>query len=411
MFSHLTSQLNSELETVRKVLAINEALRDVLITHHDALTALPTDPPAGVGDIARAAHAVSRLVPGAPDKLDWQVYDHCAALTRLYAVYERFVGDLVAEYVRLLPKLYGKYSDLPPSITIQHRLGVGHILLRMGKKGLYKKLEEQVVVRELATGLSGASEYTLLADAFFIDRQNLRFDVLVRLFSALGFSGCSQYISKHASVTEFIRLRRADSSSAKKELDDFIGYRNEAAHKKVENVLSVVAIGTIGLFIIAIGQALANMVEQGVVQRRMDLGCYLTVLTVSEVHYKGLVVIGTPQDGVNLATGDELIIFADNVCQRATLESLQLSGREVTSMTGDGFTEVGLRLNKRSPTGAELRRLKIPVEAPTATQLVLEDALPVMADIADTDLADGSGQDADERSDADDHPEPPPLGE
>ncbi len=407
MFSHLTSQLSTELETAQKVLAANEALRDLLIAHQVALTALPAELPAGADDSSKAAHALSRLVPDAPSKVDWRIYDHCAALTRLYAAYERFVGELVGEYVRLLPKLYGKYSDLPASITTQHRVGIGQILLKMGEKGLYKKLEEEVVVRELAAGLSGASGYTLLADAFFIDRQNLRFEVLGRLFGALGFRHCGRYINKHTAVTDFIKQERADSSSPQKELDTFIEYRNEAAHKKVENVLSIDAIGAMGRFIAAIGRALAEMVEEGVLQRRMEMGHYSQVLAVLEIHHDGFVVIGVPSNGVLLAVGDEVLLCGKNTCQRVVIEGLQINDQSMAATTGDGATEVGLRLTKRSSPRAELRRLNIPIEAPAGIQLILEDAMPAMADAADTDSVESAEADTNASADDDDQPEPP----
>src|SRR5579863_4221125 len=106
MFSHLTSQLPADVETVQKVLVINDALRDLLIARNAALAGLPTEPPAGSDDLIQTVHALARLLPGAPNKLDWQIYDHCAALTRLYSAYERYVDELVSEYVRLLPQLY-----------------------------------------------------------------------------------------------------------------------------------------------------------------------------------------------------------------------------------------------------------------------------------------------------------------
>jgi hypothetical protein len=404
MFSHLTSQLRTELETAQKVLVINEALRDLLIAHQPALTALPAELPAGADDGVNVAHALSRLVPGEPRKVDWQIYDHCAALTRLYAAYERFVGELVAEYVRLLPKLYGKYSDLPESITTQHRIGIGQILLKMGEKGLYKKLEEQVVVRELAAGLSGVSGYTLLADAFFIDRQNLRFDVLGRLFGALGFRHCGRYINRHTAVTDFIKQERADSSSPQKELDDFIEYRNEAAHRKVENVLSIDAIGAMGRFIAAIGGALAQIVEEGVLQRRMEMGHYSHVLAVSEIHHNGFVVIGIPSNGVPLAVGDEVLICRKGTCQQVVIEGLQINDQIAVSTTGDGATKVGLRLTKRSAPGADLRRLNIPIEAPTEIQLILEDAMPAMAEAADTDSVESAEVDTNANADGAEQP-------
>src|SRR6267378_2956452 len=156
MFGHLTTQLRDEVETVQKVLTTSDGLRNLLIVQYAALSSPSAEVPEGADDITKAAHALGQLLPRAPDKLDWQIYDHCAALTRLYAIYERFVGELVTEYVRQLPKLYQKYVDLPSSITTQHRAGIGQILLKMGEKGLYKKLEESVVVRELAAAIGGS---------------------------------------------------------------------------------------------------------------------------------------------------------------------------------------------------------------------------------------------------------------
>src|SRR5437868_2917329 len=149
MFSHLMSQLRSDLDTVHRVLLTNNALRELLIARSSVLVGLSTAAPAGADDLVQTTHDLVRLLPNMPAKLDWQIYDHCAALTRLYAAYERYVGELVSEYVRLLPKIYVKYSELPPEITNQHRVGVGQILLKIGEKGPYKNLEEQVVVREL----------------------------------------------------------------------------------------------------------------------------------------------------------------------------------------------------------------------------------------------------------------------
>jgi hypothetical protein len=393
MFSHLTSQLSGELQTAQKVLAVNEELRNLVVVQREALSALPSDPPNGTADDG-AAYAISSLLVRTPSKLDWQIYDHCAAVTRLYAAYARFVGDLVAEFLRLLPTLYATYSDLPTSITMQHRVGIGQILLKMGEKGHYKKLEEEPVVRELAASLSGASGYTLLADAFFMDRQNLRFRVLLQLFGVLGFKHCGRYVNKHPAIMDFIKNERADSSSPMKELDDFIEYRNEAAHRKVENVLSIDAIGATGRFLDAIGRALASMVEEGVLHRHMELGHYSQVLTVSETHYDGFVAIGIPADGVTLAIGEEVLICTKNTCQRAILESLRLNGQTVESATADGRSEVGLRLTKRSSIRTELRRLLVPTGVPAEIQLNLEDAMPAMSNIADSDLVESIDSDA-----------------
>ena len=52
------------------------------------------------------------------------------------------------------------------------------------------------------------------------------------------------------------------------------------------------------------------------------------------------------------------------------------------------IAKIGVRLNKRAEAGAELRRLRVPIDAPKEIQLNLEDAMPAMIDEADTDVDD-----------------------
>ena len=394
MFAHLISQLNSELRTVEKVLAISERLRDLLVSHDGFLSQIPADLPTGADQNTEVVHALGRLTLEAPKKLDWQVYDHCAAFTRIYAAYERFVSDLVAEYVEALPDLYPKYSDLPHSITKQHRFGIGHILRKMGTKGPYQKLEEQIIVGQLASSLSGNPGYRLILDAFFIDRQNLRYEMLARLFGSLGFHHCGRYINKHRAVIDFIAKERGEASSAERELHNFIEYRNEAAHKRVENVLSKDEIGATARFISAIGRALADMVEEAILGRHVILAHYSPLLVISETHYKGRVVVGTPSQGVNIRTGDAVIIYGGGTCRAAIIEGIQLQGQPTGAVICDGATEVGLSLDKATSMPGELRRLCIPKEASKQIELPLEDAFAVAAGTADTDVSEFAPEDA-----------------
>jgi len=386
LFEPLTSQLRNDVETVQKALHISEGLRSILVSESAILSILPAQVPEGADDNTRVVHQLAQLLPGVPDKLDWQIYDHCAALTRLYSIYEQFVGELVSKYVTVLPNLYPKYLDLPQSLITQHRSGIGQILLKMGEKGRYKKLEEAVVVRELAAAVAGASTYKLLADAFFVERQNLRYEVLCRILSTLGFEHAGRFINKHAAVLKFIKEERADNSSAQKELEAFIDYRNEAAHKGVVNLLGIDEIGRIGGFIIALATALADLVERAVLHRRMELGHYASVMPINEVHHSGFVVIGTPGTGIRISAGDEVLVFNQNGTYRANVETLQINGDGFESVICDGVTELGIRLSTPASWGAELRRLQIPGEGSVEVQLQLENTILAPADVADTDI-------------------------
>jgi hypothetical protein len=394
MFAHLTSQLESEVQTALKVLATNEAMRDILLSRHGFLSALGPQLPADADESIQTIHTLGGLVSGMPGKVDWQVYDHCAAVTRIYAVYERFVSDLVGEYVRMLPKLYGKYSDLPLRVTNQHRRGIGHILLKLGETGLYKNIEEEVVVAQLAAGLSGTAGYTLLTEAFFIDRQNLRLEALVRLFGSLGFENTGRFVETHSAILDFMSKERTEGSSVEKELQTFIGYRNEAAHKKVENLLSKDETGGVGRFICALGYALTDLVRYEIYRRHVDLKHYSVICKITETHYGGRVVLGIPDSGVSLKAGEEIIVWAEKVCRPATIESIQMDGTEVAETAGDGAREIGFRLSAKAPKVGELRRIMIPVEAPKEIQLEFVEVMPPLVDAADSDLADATEEGA-----------------
>jgi len=390
MFAHLTSQLETEVQTALKVLAMNEAVRDLLISQHEFLGNRPASLPPDSGTGEQISHTLGTLIPNIPSKLDWQVYDHCAAVTRIYAAYERFVSDLVGEYIRMLPRLYATYAELPLTLTRQHRRGIGHILLKLGETGRYKNIEEEVIVTQLAEGLSGASSYTLLTEAFFIDRQNLRFEVLTRLFGSLGFEGSARFIESHAAISNFISQERAEGSSAKNELQSFVDYRNQAAHKKVENLLSKDETGAVGRFICALGRALADLVTNQTYRRHMELKHYSVLLKIKETHYSGKVVIGIPAKGVTLKVGDEVLIWGKRVFRSATLQSIQLDGADSPETEGDGSREVGIKLSDKAPKASELCRLEIPPEAPKELQLDLTESIPSSANTADSDLSEAT---------------------
>ena len=59
-----------------------------------------------------------------PKTKEWRIYDHCAAVTKLYAIYENFVEDLIRDWLRLLPEIVLDYDDLEKVIHNTHSYGV-----------------------------------------------------------------------------------------------------------------------------------------------------------------------------------------------------------------------------------------------------------------------------------------------
>src|ERR1019366_9491830 len=269
MFSSFTTRLRVEIETIKLVLDAHDTLRALVYSQRPAeqlaaSSETPAESPATTSDQHLDQIRASGLL-----KPSWQVYDHCAAFTRLYAVYEQFVEDLASDYLRVLPDLYKKYVDLPSNVRKQHSIGIGQILMKLGKDGPYKDLDEGGVIKGWSDGLAGNPNYTLLPDAFLIDPQNYRAEILAGIFRYLGIEDCWTWIENHPMVLEFMARERDANETPKTLLHDFVEYRNKASHTKVGDIVATEEIKSIADYVAVLSEALSHLTMKRVVQQKL----------------------------------------------------------------------------------------------------------------------------------------------
>ena len=276
-----------------------------------------------------------------PGKFAWLVYDHCAALLRLYAVYSIFIEDLVADYLLYLPGLYETYGQLPEVILKQHRTGFGQILLRLGDAGPYRHLREGDIILQLSQGLGGAQPYSLLKDAFFVDRRNYRSDALARLFGSLGVENVCERIAKHPSMRAFLAEKIGNATTFESELDGFVKLRNEAAHTPVDEVIATSRFLKTADFVLLACEILTEIVSRETLLRKAERQPGATLGVVERVYHSGTVaIVGmVPEilavgDGVALVYKDRVRVariypYTRTTCQRT--QSQQLMDRKSVS--------------------------------------------------------------------------------
>jgi hypothetical protein len=388
MFSSLTDQLRNEIARIVSILTTHERLRIVLFERAkaaesaDKTVGQETNPQVESPlDPRCIEELLTLLARDMPRKLDWQIYDHCAAFTRLYAAYEQFVNDLVSNYVDLLPRLYILYDDLPEAVSVNHRIGLGQMLIKIGARKQYRDIDEAAIIRALSGGIAGSSSYSLVPEAFVAERQNYKFNILVEMFSHLGFDNCGQQILRHPATTNFMRLTRGEADTVQGELDKFVDYRNEAAHRVVDNIVAIDEIRKIGQFLGVLGDALAEMVELAVIKRHLELGKSVTVGTVKEVHHRGFVVVASMSKS-RLNVGESIIIHNDKTkqCAKTEVVSIHMDDVEQVGVDAEDGQELGIRLTKRAKLGWELRRLSPLGEKPVEMQLTIDEAMGPMTD-------------------------------
>jgi hypothetical protein len=297
------------------------------------------------------------------DRLTWQIYDYCAAITRLYTAYSIFVEDIALTYLRILPSLYTSYPSLPACVRMQHRIGAAQILLKLGKAGPFRSLHESEIVRVVSNAVGGREPYSFLERAFFVEnqRQNYRLDALARLLGSLGIRNLGTRISTHQAMKDFLERKRGGSGTFESELARFVQLRNEAAHTEVEEVIAGEELQALADFVWALCTALAEIVTTEVVTRRVALGQIASIGTVAEVYRNGFVAVIRANPS-RLRVGDQVAIISKKKLLLSRLTSIQDFGKDVEAIDATEGQEVGLGLDRKCAVGYTLAKVLLPAE-------------------------------------------------
>jgi hypothetical protein len=224
MFSAHIEVLRKELEEVRHVIEWQDRLRTTCHTQDNALSLDAT--------------TLAVLRSSAPSKLSWQIFDHCAAISRIYALFEFSIEGLIDLYLANLNKVGVQYLSLPERLRTQHRVGVGQILSKWAPSHpIYGSLVEKDISSGLADGLRGKN-FSIQVEAFKLDPENYRVAAVNRFFQQINIANSFAWVTKDPVIIDFTKNRLSSQDTPDSFLNYLIEIRNDAAHGKPTSILS-----------------------------------------------------------------------------------------------------------------------------------------------------------------------------
>jgi hypothetical protein len=342
MFQELLNTVKVDISTVRALIQTNERLREIVF---------------GRGSVTRQKSdedtELTVLMKGVPGATEWRVYDRCAVVTRLYAIYERFVKNLVTDWIQLLPSIFPRYVDLEETIQNTHRTGVGRLLCDL-KKNRFENLSIDQVIQGLFHGVTGEEEYALLPDAFLLHEQNLWKGVLEKLLADAGIQNAWAWVEKHRAVKRFVEEVLANENTAEGELKVLITYRNSAAHgADIENILGSNVLLELCDFVETLCQALAELVTYQVIERQKSIGQVREIGQIKEWFKKPRAAVAKVEE-TTLSVGGSLFLVGEAYCQLATIESIRIDDVDQETVKTTSGMEVGLKFDVDAREGLRL---------------------------------------------------------
>lgn len=351
MFQDILQAVKLNINTVRSIIKTNDKLIDIFFSSSAGINT----------EISEETKLIlSTVFPEIPRLREWRIYDHCAVVTRLYAIYENFVEELISDWLIILPELYPRYSDLEETIRNNHREGIGKLLIEL-KKNRYEHLSPEKVMQGFFYGTTGEKKYELLPDAFLIQEQNLRQNTLVRLFANVGISNAWVWVEKHRAIKYFLEEIRGNQNTAEGELNEFISYRNDAAHGSPDNVLGASALLELCDFVDALSEALAELVTYQVIKCKESIGQMREVGKITEWFKKSDAGIAVVAEEIKLSVGNQLFLVNEETscCYLVTINSIQIDENPVNDVQITTEMEVGLKFDLSAKKGLRLFQLKV----------------------------------------------------
>jgi hypothetical protein len=277
------------------------------------------------------------------EPVQWRIFSHCASVTRLYALYEAFIYELISDWLKIVPSLYPSYARMPEALINQHRVGVGILLQKFGGGFRNQGLSELGIVEPLYSALSGQDRFSLISDAFFIDLRNLRHDELCSLFRRVSLDNLSGWLDGH---TELQAMCDAAGTTVMGRLKELVDFRNDASHarQEIDETLGVSAFQQIAEFI----QLLCRALHEFATTRYFDVleeADRLELLgRVTEYLPRCDAAILTMSGTAQVSVGDAVIARGSRTAIATRIVSLQDQGQDVETISADGGYELGLRL-------------------------------------------------------------------
>jgi hypothetical protein len=330
MFAEILNEALADTKTVKSLILTGERLRSFVSSDQADHMALRANP------------VVAEIFRGIPDLSAWRMLDHCASLTRLYAVFERFIGKTVRAWLADMPNMWGVYKDLGETFRTVHRRGVAKVLMDLDKDR-FSNLGVEDVVGGLLNAVNGNPVYSVLPEAFLSDTRSLKRDRIDELFAQVRLEGGWDWLSKHRYVTAFIDEVRGGQNTPDAELRGFVNYRNEAAHGAVDQVLGVGPLTEYADFVVVVCKAIDELVRWNWVRRCKDIGRAKVIGKVSE-RFRDNIVVAKMQK-CEITDNMDVILFGQHYCYCAVIESIRVNDVPHNQLSVNGEIEVGLKLN------------------------------------------------------------------
>ena len=289
------------------------------------------------------ASSLADLKSGAPQIPEWRISDHVAAVSRLYALYENFVDELLSSWINL--RASGQaFGQLPDEWRKQYQAGFS-LILPLAGQGRYEHLSHDGMVVEQAKAIAGETGYRTFPECMLHRTANLRMDVLTTLAARCQITALEDWFAKSTTISTYLGAKTEAVNRLTKKLKRFVEYRNDASHSSVivDEILGLEEIIDLADLIEALCSAIRDKVNHVAVEYLVERGEAREIGFVTKTYSNNVYIITI--EGAALTVGERILIKSPRACSFRTIVNLQLEGVDSPAITVAMPAEIGIQLD------------------------------------------------------------------
>lgn len=275
--------------------------------------------------------AESHIVTPA-DQIRIKAYAVSACVTRLYAIYERYVESLISDYLDALPELM-TFAELPDTVKKEYRIGFSSVLGKIDHRR-YRNLSHENLVQWYSQALAGVTPYKIISQALIRHDDNLRLPTIEGMVARVGLGELRPWLAGHSAILALHERPEGITDKLEAELRAFVELRNDAAHGTLDDDLVGKDIlhrycSLVRSFIFA----LSSFFHKALLLDRVQAGTILHLGSVTEV-FRGAGA-GIIQLAAHRGLSQEMVIHmvGANYCYSELPKSLQIEGEKIEGIS------------------------------------------------------------------------------
>ncbi|MBF0482313.1 MAG: hypothetical protein HQK81_04635 [Desulfovibrionaceae bacterium] len=313
MLNHILQKSYLEIETIQKILTINEKIRNTEITFE-------------------------KIQIDIPPLTAWKIFDHRATYSQLYVVYEIFIETLLSGYLSFIQKQY-KYADLADAIKQNHRKGISVVLDKIDRKN-FKNLSELDVIEPYYKSLTNDSSYSLLSDAFTNHDKNINFSLLLSLFNRVNIRDTENWLTNHPIINDYFKSK-GSHLNVTNELNDFIDERNTVSHGEIDQIRGYSLLQESCTFIKSLCLSLYELIIKNILEIKLANSIVKIDGTVEHNYQNNISIIKF--NNSNISVDDTFYCLGSGRCYQFKILSLKKNNLKVNEITVNGEEKIGVQ--------------------------------------------------------------------